>query len=134
MKKSYCHVLPAIGGPIKVATPWNISNKPKALVNLSIPSRSTSTTDVKPTYTPVKYRLTNEMFAYKEAICFCFVFCFAPCICFYFLFFVSFCFCIFTFFDQKPCFLFAFVSWKAQPQTLDYILLSSYLHQINRLL
>jgi hypothetical protein len=30
--------------------------------------------------------------------------------------------------------IFAFVSWKAQPQTLDYILLSSYLHQINRLL
>ena len=90
MKKSYCHVLPAIGGPIKVATPWNISNKPKALVNLSIPSRSTSTTDVKPTYTPVKYRLTNEMFAYKEAICFCFVFLLCPLYLFLLFFFYLF--------------------------------------------
>lgn len=34
--------LPANGGPITAATPWNKSNKPKAFVNFSSPNRSTT--------------------------------------------------------------------------------------------
>lgn len=44
---------PANGGPIRDAIPWNSSNSPKALVNLSRPSKSTKITDVKPTYAPI---------------------------------------------------------------------------------
>lgn len=41
--------LPAMGGPINVAPPWNISRSPNELVKHSIPRRSTSTTEVKDT-------------------------------------------------------------------------------------
>lgn len=40
--------LPPIGGPIKDAIPWNISNKPKAFVRFSNPNKSTKITDVSP--------------------------------------------------------------------------------------
>lgn len=34
------------------AMPWNIKRSPKALVSFSIPSKSTKTTEVSPTYAP----------------------------------------------------------------------------------
>lgn len=45
--------VPAIGGPTREAIPWKRSSKPKALVSLSRPSKSTRITDVKPTYAPI---------------------------------------------------------------------------------
>lgn len=45
--------LPPIGGPAKDATPWNSRSRPKALVSLSRPSKSTKITEVKPTYAPI---------------------------------------------------------------------------------
>lgn len=48
-----CLSVPAMGGPTSDAIPWNRSNKPKALVSLSKPSKSTRITDVKPTYAPI---------------------------------------------------------------------------------
>lgn len=49
----FCYIdVPAIGGPIRVANPWNIRSKPNELTNISSPSRSTNTTDVNETYTP----------------------------------------------------------------------------------
>ena len=52
MIKVYKYTLPAIGGPISVAIPWNIRTSPNEFVSISSPSRSTSTTEVNDTYTP----------------------------------------------------------------------------------
>lgn len=38
----YISNIPAKGGPIIAATPWNIKSSPKAFVNFSNPSRSTT--------------------------------------------------------------------------------------------
>jgi hypothetical protein len=40
--------LPPIGGPMKLAIPWNKRSNPKAFVKLSKPNKSTRITDVKP--------------------------------------------------------------------------------------
>jgi len=40
------------GGPITDAMPWKSNKRPKALVSLSKPSKSTRTTEVRPTYAP----------------------------------------------------------------------------------
>ena len=53
----YCHFQkssPTIGGPISVATPWNRSRRPKALVNLSAPRRSAKTKVVSRTYAALR--------------------------------------------------------------------------------
>lgn len=42
-------LLPAIGGPISDAIPWNSSSSPKALVRRSSPNKSTRMTEVSPT-------------------------------------------------------------------------------------
>ena len=44
--------IPAAGGPIMAAMPWNNKVKPKELVRTSRPKRSTRTTEVNETYTP----------------------------------------------------------------------------------
>ena len=41
-----------LGGPSTDAIPWKSSRIPKAFVSLSRPRRSTSTTEVRPTYAP----------------------------------------------------------------------------------
>jgi len=41
-----------MGGPIIDAIPWKRSRSPKAFVSLSNPSKSTRTTDVRPTLAP----------------------------------------------------------------------------------
>ena len=51
---------PAMGGPTTAAVPWNSRSRPKAFVSLSRPSRSTSTTEVRPTYTPAHTYTQNE--------------------------------------------------------------------------
>ena len=48
-----------MGGPMRVAIPWNMSNSPNELVNISKPRRSTNTTEVKDTYTP-ETKQSNE--------------------------------------------------------------------------
>lgn len=46
-------MLPAKGGPISDAIPWNSNRRPKAFVSFSRPNKSTRTTDVRPTYAPI---------------------------------------------------------------------------------
>lgn len=45
--------LPANGGPTNDAMPWKSKSKPKAFVSFSSPRRSTSITEVRPTYAPI---------------------------------------------------------------------------------
>lgn len=53
-----------MGGPMKLEIPWNNNNKPKASVSLSKPIKSTSITEVKPTYAPVIFDRLIDAYIY----------------------------------------------------------------------
>ena len=50
--------IPATGGPIQKATPWNIASKPNAFVSFSSPSSSTRAMGRSDTHTPGKHKKT----------------------------------------------------------------------------